>query len=342
MSDPFGNPAPYGYDYGYLPTNTSGGGGDYKFEFPKFSLDTSGFESLNNEISDFVLSGIDAKDVLATLSGIAEFGIGWMEAQGGMDAARQKLADMLAGYQRDLKFAEEYGEAKGEAMQEAYAQIVKYAKENFGMNEDKINQMLTEAMDENIAAEGETQRQATERVLATHLQGAVSQGQQAAKTAQSGVRNTGSARNLITENTRMFNVDIEEIDRQLAVQEAGYARQRDKNRAGATSARRSNKASLEQNIGMAQTGFEESMLNLTGKNIDFSSYYSGDESFLEVMGENWFKNTILTNPIKSAITGVQSSQVALEEQWKSSIYSVPEDVFTVIGNTLVDIWDAIF
>jgi|GEM_PF-4759531 len=336
MSDPFGNPAPHGYDYGYLPTNASGGGGDYKPDFPKFDLtDPTGFEAINNEILDFALSGIDAKDTIATIIGIVDFGIGFMESKDSYNLAMGELADLLDQYKKDLKFAEEYGEAKGEFIQGKYARLVKYAKEHFDMNEDKIAQMLTEAMDENIAAEGETQRQATERVLATHLQGAVSQGQQAAKTAQSGVRNTGSASNLITENTRMFNVDIEEIDRQLAVQEAGYARQRDKNRAGATTARRENQTGLDQAIGNYQSGFTESFLNLTGKNIDFTDYFSGDESFLDVMGENWFKNTILTNPIKSAITGVTRSQIDLEEQWAGSTYGKTE-------KAVLDVYDFLF
>ncbi|MFH1738549.1 MAG: hypothetical protein ABIH23_06040 [bacterium] len=313
------------------------------YEIADFSFDWGSFEGINTEISDFVLANMDASDYLSIIGTAANFGLDWVEAQGGMDAARQELEDQLAILQRELADAKNRGELAGKDFQEAYDRAVRFAEENFGLTRDRVEQMFTEALDENVAAQGENRRQATQQILTKHLQGEVSQGQQAAKTAQSGVRRSGSAMNLLTENARMFDVDVQEIDKQLAVQEAASGRERDRMRADRTSTLRSAETNRNQIVEEAQGRFTSGFRGLTGRDIDFTGFFAGDQSFLESMGsDTWFDRTILTTPVYNRITGIGATRNILEEQWAATPYGRIESGFISLGNWLVDIWDKIF
>lgn len=88
--------------------------------------------------------------------------------------------------------------------------------------------ILGEGIAENVAQQGENQRQSNRQYLGTAEERERTTGAAAAKTAQGNVRKTGSASNLLSENVRMYNMDLEEIDKTLDVTNEGFARGRER------------------------------------------------------------------------------------------------------------------
>ena len=113
----------------------------------------------------------------------------------------------------------------GEAEERRTFTVGEAAKER-----DLIKQQALE--DYNALLEGNLDEQRINRMMANReymdatMQGAFTEGAAAAQMAQSGVRRTGSAAGILSETTRLFDVDLALIDEQLAIEEGRFGRER--------------------------------------------------------------------------------------------------------------------
>lgn len=329
------------------------GPGDYRpFANTDFGFDLTSFDqfdSMTGEIDEVMLGIGDTItglgfNYLDFVAGVGDFALGWFESQAAKDDAMAQIERDIASLLDERQDAITRGEGLGRQAEEEYERLVRHAEENLGIARKDIEQLFAEAMDQNVDLQGEARHKANLDAVSRNLRGAVAAGDTTAKLAQSGVRKSGSASNLMGESNRMLNVDLAELDRQLSSEMARYGRQRDTFRSGKNRNMRKVQTSFDQRIENVQGGFESAMENLEGgRDIDFSSFFSGEQSFVDAMGgEGWASSTILTAPVSDALTGLRSSRTQIQDQWDDSPYSVVEDVFSVIGNAAVDLFDWLF
>lgn len=150
-----------------------------------------------------------------------KFGLGFIYADrsgAASDVADQietDMADAIVSATDIYDSTKAANELKGKAAKEAYDLSVATYEQNYLTN-----------LSANVQKQGENRRRTNVEAVNAEQQGLLTGGGLTASLAGSGVRNTGSAKNLRSENTRLTDVGVEEMDATLAGQEAGFGIQR--------------------------------------------------------------------------------------------------------------------
>jgi len=143
-----------------------------------------------------------------------------------------------------------------------------------------IDATLLEGMTENRAAAAEDYKQTGQSVLSAEQEREIVGGKAGASLAGSGVRKTGSASNILSENVRMYNTNIEEIDRQLDTRQEARGRERSSMRRVAASSKTSAALSFEERL-ESLTGKDVSEDDIGGLFADGADFDSGLNTFME-------------------------------------------------------------
>lgn len=218
----------------------------------------------------------------------------------GTEIVEEKKEDMTRDLERiyqDIKDAQQAGELAGTQAQQAFNSAIEQIAGKYEMDIADVERVYWDTIKENVASQGETRRSVNQQIVEAVSKGERVQGATTAQLAQSGVRKTGSAANLISETARTFDIDIEEIDKRLSAEMARYGRVREavKGQKEADIFRLGEeKGYSEERAGLQ---FEWTMEGITGTDLDFTKYLAGEESFIDAMGGyGWFENTLLTQP----------------------------------------------
>ncbi len=185
---------------------------------------------------------------------------------------------------------------------------------------------------ENVTRQGEGRRQANIQAVGLQAQQAVSRGAATSALAGAGVRRTGSAANLISEGTRMFDIDLEEIDKGLAARETqfglqrgrfGQARDREIEAAGLTRQQTEERAAFEREQAVsgatfareeagiaAEERFEQTLERITGGDLDVS----GVTDIEDFLGGLDFADTLLTERQTSQLSFLEEDLTKVEGQ----------------------------
>ena len=259
--------------------------------------------------------------------------------------AGRELIEDLEGYLADAEAAGKLGGEQSEATYErlmgniddTYDLATGQAEDRHEFNVKIAEQRFWDLVGDSLGNQGETRRRANQQVLGRALQGEITKGEAASQLAQSSIRKTGSASNLIGENMRMLDIDLGEMDKQLSSEMAKYGRQRDKMRGEKQRAVGGSRLNMEQTIagadlqrtqttGSVQEGFEQNLEAIVG-GLDLTDYFSGNESFLDLMGgADWYTDTLLTQPI--------SRQLGRAKEDQSEYFDSGWDIITNIWGEL--------
>ena len=267
---------------------------------------------------------------------------------GDITAGRELIED-LEGYLADAEAAGKLGGEQSEATYErlmgdiddTYDLATGQAEGRHEFNVKIAEQRFWDLVGDSLGNQGESRRRANQQVLGRALQGDITRGEAASQLAQSSIRKTGSASNLIGENMRMLDIDLGEMDKQLSSEMAKYGRQRDKMRGEKQRAVGGSRLNMEQSIGKAelakskttgsvQDAFEIGLESIVG-GLDMTEYFAGNQSFLDLMGgEDWHTDTLLTQPINRALGRARENQA----EYFDSGWDIITNIWGEIGRSI--------
>ena len=278
---------------------------------------------------------------------IWDAGMGYYNAGSEVDLTQANLETALDTIESQLETVYAGTETTARGFEQAFKQAIEFAEETHGLKLDIADQEFWQAVQQNVGLQGEERRRMNREAIEGYTQRAAAGGEATSKLAQSGVRNTGSAQSLQSETSRMYDVDIAEIDKQLESEMAQYERERGGYRQDKSRAIRAADLEQSQIVRSSQSGFERSMENIIGKDIDFSKYFAGDQSLVDTLGgADWFKDTLLTAPYKDAYRGVKEQQQNATEAFDESIWGKFEQGMENVSNAIFDpiqkAWDWVF
>ena len=268
---------------------------------------------------------------------IWDAGMGYYNAGSAVDLTQANLETALDTIQSQLETVWSGTETTARGFEQAFKQAIEFAEETHGLKLDIADQEFWQAVQQNVGLQGEERRRMNREAIEAYTQRAAAGGEATSQLAQSGIRNTGTAQSLRSETSRMYDVNIAEIDKQLESEMAQYERERGGYRQDKSRAIRAADLEKSQIVRSSQSGFERSMENIIGKDIDFSKYFAGNEALVDTLGgADWFKDTLLTAPYVDEYVGVRQQQINVNEAYDTSIWGNFERGMENVSNAVFD------
>jgi len=196
---------------------------------------------------------------------------------------------------------------------DSYDTSIAAAQRSRDLSEKAAQQSYDIQLAQNVNAQGENRRQTNQRVVDTQQQSLLTGGTMSSTLSGSGVRKTGSASNLLSENTRLYNVNVDEQGKTLAAQEIEYGLGRT-----AIAAEKTNKFDVagerfRTTEEGAQLGVEHTLEGITRTDLDSADIFGdgGLDSFIDSMN---FEDTLLNETLDTELGFLRTDRDTLKNQ----------------------------